>query len=196
VYLLSHLFLGGPAPVAATCSIALPCPPEATVVLENGDTDGDRQRSLTDAVHLLNWLFLEGAPPAETCSCKPGAGCEPPCEPPDLCLPAASEPLTFTCTSALATCEDVRAVYNFLTERVDPSCNPAVGCHVVLGHCGIGLGGCWYAVSRTVKQEYLDALAERFLELGGLRECVSGVCDCAPPPPSASCVEGRCLADR
>ena len=30
---------------------------------ENGDTNGDGKRDLSDAVHMLNWLFGDGAPP-------------------------------------------------------------------------------------------------------------------------------------
>ena len=34
-----------------------------SVLLENGDTNGDRERDVSDAVHLLNWLFLGGTEP-------------------------------------------------------------------------------------------------------------------------------------
>lgn len=53
VYVLNHLFLGGPAPEC----------PDAADANDSGDLN------LTDAVYTLNWLFLGGAPPP-----SPGPG--------------------------------------------------------------------------------------------------------------------------
>jgi formylglycine-generating enzyme required for sulfatase activity len=61
VYLLSWLFLGGPAPVEAG-----DCEPPL-----NGDTNGDDARDIGDAVYLLSWLFLGGPEPVAVGSCEP-----------------------------------------------------------------------------------------------------------------------------
>ena len=61
VFLLRHLFAGGPAPVC----------------LETADTNDDGALNLSDAVYLLNYLFADGAPPAEpwsACGVDPAAG--------------------------------------------------------------------------------------------------------------------------
>jgi hypothetical protein len=49
VFILNHLFLGGPVP---------PC-------LEAADADGNGKLNLSDAVYLFNHLFLGGPPPPE-----------------------------------------------------------------------------------------------------------------------------------
>jgi hypothetical protein len=53
VYLLSHLFLGGPAPAPLACGAGASASP-------NGDTNGDGALDLSDAIHHLYWLYLGG----------------------------------------------------------------------------------------------------------------------------------------
>ena len=36
---------------------------ETRVATENGDTNGDGKRDLSDAIYLLRWLFLDGTEP-------------------------------------------------------------------------------------------------------------------------------------
>jgi hypothetical protein len=65
VFLLNHLFLGGPEP---DC-------------LEACDVDGSDFVNITDAIYVLNYLFLGGAPLAPPAGCEsliiPGSlGCE------------------------------------------------------------------------------------------------------------------------
>jgi hypothetical protein len=63
--------------------------------------------------------------------------------------------------------------YNF-------GCAPA-DCGVVLGHCDIGLGACWY-LGRP--QPLLDRLAALYVSLG----CATSTpCQCPPPQVTASC---------
>ena len=60
VYLLSHLFLGGPAPVPlAYCGMQKP--------VENGDTNGDAAVDISDSACLLGWLFIGGPAPVDAC---------------------------------------------------------------------------------------------------------------------------------
>jgi hypothetical protein len=71
VYLLSHLFLGGPGPVPlAYCAGAAPA-------VRNGDTNGDGSLDLSDGVHLLNWLAAGGLAPEPACPGGSGAGRNP-----------------------------------------------------------------------------------------------------------------------
>jgi hypothetical protein len=56
VYLLSHLFLGGPEPVPVACG-----PDPAAIA--NGDANGDRSVDLSDGIYLLSHLFLGGPAP-------------------------------------------------------------------------------------------------------------------------------------
>jgi len=71
IYLLTHLFQGGPAPE--------PCPGAAGagggVVSGNGDVNGDNGLDLSDAIYLLTHLF-QGGPASEPC---PEAGGEAAC---------------------------------------------------------------------------------------------------------------------
>ena len=86
------------------------------------------------------------------------------------------------------TCASIEARYEQVLEE-KASCEQPTDCRITAGHCGAGIGGCWYAVSGDVSE--LDTLAERYRDLG----CTSVVCRCAAPPESASCVAGRCMAD-
>ena len=68
VFLLTHLFRGGPAPVPmATCD-------DDPALIENGDTNGDATVDVSDAIRLFGWLYLGGAAPVEPCF--EGAGAE------------------------------------------------------------------------------------------------------------------------
>lgn len=61
IYLLSHLFLGSPAPVPLLlCGTDEP-------FIRNGDSNGDGALDVSDPVHLLSWLYSAGAEPAAAC---------------------------------------------------------------------------------------------------------------------------------
>ena len=86
------------------------------------------------------------------------------------------------------TCESIEAAY-FAAVAVD-QCMDAGECKIIDGHCGVGLGGCYYAVNQSVDEAALDALAQMYSDLG----CTSGVCDCAEPPATLECsAEGHCM---
>ncbi len=70
------------------------------------------------------------------------------------------------------------------------SCTTSGGCRVADGHCGIGLGGGYYALNDFVNQSDLNALAEQF-ELLVMRTD-TGVCDCPSPPISVDCKADGC----
>jgi hypothetical protein len=53
VYLLSHLFLGGPAPAPALAALC----PEGAPALANGDANGDGAIDISDGIRMLAWLF-------------------------------------------------------------------------------------------------------------------------------------------
>lgn len=90
--------------------------------------------------------------------------------------------------AALADCAAVVAAYEELM-TVHRSCREDADCHVVLGHCAQGLGGCWYAVEQRVSADDAERLAGRHRELG----CGGGVCRCARPPDAAACRDGLCV---
>ena len=184
VYTLTALFLGGPAPVRATCREVRQCPPWRSTYLANGDTNGDTTLDLSDVTYLLNWLFLEGPPPHPLCSCLPESECL--CDAPGLCVPGPVGPV---CTNDLRTCDEVFELYRFLTEEDGALCEGPDSCHYVDGHCAVGLGGCFYFVNQSVRSQHLDALARRWNELG---PCAAWVCDCGRPQRMPACTDGRC----
>lgn len=76
IYLLGHLFGGGPAPVElAYCGAA----PSA---MRNGDTNGDGYLDVGDAVSLLSYLYGDGQEPVAACEAVKGAGNVPRVAPP------------------------------------------------------------------------------------------------------------------
>jgi hypothetical protein len=186
VYTLTHLFLGGPAPVAAGCPPEVQCADDLLTTLRNGDVNGDEKLDVADAVYELVWLFLGGKEPEPLCRCLEPRRCPEGCDEPARCVPDG--PDSFVCTSALSECDGVQAVYEFLTGDYGVLCDGELECQVVFGHCGVGLGGCFYALSSRVDPADLDALAERFTALG----CTGPVCRCIRPPESAVCAGIGC----
>lgn len=61
IYLLSHLFLGGPEPAPLASCDGLPQP------LKNGDANGDGVLDVSDPIGLLGWLFAGGSRPVDVC---------------------------------------------------------------------------------------------------------------------------------
>lgn len=95
---------------------------------------------------------------------------------------------TGTTGGGLEGCLDIAATYEELVAKI--VCNSDEQCHVLDGHCEIGLGGCWHVVNQEVTQDDLDTLADTFEGLA----CMGGVCACAPPPAKAECKDGMCSA--
>ena len=95
---------------------------------------------------------------------------------------------TDTTDTGGVTCESIEAAY-FAAVAVD-QCMDVGECKIIDGHCGVGLGGCYYAVNQSVDEAALDALAQMYSDLG----CTNGVCDCAEPPATLECsAEGHCM---
>jgi hypothetical protein len=90
-------------------------------------------------------------------------------------------------TGGFGSCAEIEAAY--AGEVSLTQCSGDEDCKIVLGHCGVGLGGCDYAVNVEVSETLLDQLADAYVAAN----CTQGVCDCAPPPAMAVCVEGTCV---
>lgn len=90
------------------------------------------------------------------------------------------------------TCADLEAEYEALVGVTASMCGAPGECHIVYGHCGVGLGGCHYALNVSTTQEALNDLASRWTAMG----CDAGrpVCDCPMPPEDVRCDAGGCLA--
>jgi hypothetical protein len=90
-------------------------------------------------------------------------------------------------TTGSLSCSEIEAEYESLVTMTD--CQGDDECKIIAGHCGVGLGGCDYAVNVSVAVTALDDLAEAYVA----GNCTNGVCDCAPPPASAVCMNGTCV---
>ncbi len=84
-------------------------------------------------------------------------------------------------------CDAIEMEYEMLASTSN-ECQSDDQCHVVDGHCWMGIGGCWYVVNDTLEQTDLDALAQQFGDQG----CFGPICLCAAPPDSVGCVDGIC----
>jgi hypothetical protein len=62
-------------------------------------------------------------------------------------------------------------------------------CHIVVGHCSVGLGGCHYALNTAVEQGELDALGAMWAQ----GQCGGAVCGCIQPPVVSVCDNGHCI---
>lgn len=96
------------------------------------------------------------------------------------------------CEGSGDTCAALEAMYEALVGPTSMRCGAPGECHILFGHCGVGLGGCHYALNTGVTQAQLDALATRWTAMG----CDVGrpVCDCPVPPDMVRCDAGGCLA--
>jgi hypothetical protein len=102
--------------------------------------------------------------------------------------PATCESAHANCAEATRSCTEIRAVYDEYATR--DACEEDSDCRLTFGHCGTGIGSCHYFMNRQWPAEGLDALATEFQAEG----CSGPVCDCAQPPASVQCVDGRCAA--
>jgi hypothetical protein len=85
-------------------------------------------------------------------------------------------------------CDAIVSQYNMLAEG-SSDCMQDDDCHVVDGHCWMGLGGCWYVVNQSLKQGDLDALANQYQGA----QCFGPICACIMPPVDVGCVDGTCM---
>ncbi len=98
---------------------------------------------------------------------------------------------TDTETTDGLSCGEIEFNYEALvSDSGNLSCVTDDECHVVFGHCDVGLGGCWYVVNQSLTQAELDALA---FEYQG-KNCFGAICLCLPPPNEVGCVDGFCSA--
>lgn len=94
-----------------------------------------------------------------------------------------------TTDTGFESCEMIEQLYQDLVEGPAASvCNVDADCHVVDGHCWLGLGGCWYVVNQSVQQSELETLADGFTGLG----CFGPICLCVEAPAAVACVDGTC----
>ncbi len=186
IFLLQHLFVGGPKPEQATCSPFLDCDPIAIErVHENGDINGDKAIDVSDPIRLLMWLFGSAPPPAPACVCKSQLACDD-CAAPARCLPGTAD--EFVCTDNLETCNQVANLYDFLVDSFSQCGGDA--CHVLAGHCTVGLGGCHYGVTTALEQADLNELAARWVDLGCF-DPADPICECPAPPETVGCSESN-----
>jgi hypothetical protein len=85
-------------------------------------------------------------------------------------------------------CDQIELEYDMLANS-STDCMTDDQCHVVDGHCWMGLGGCWYVVNDSLTQADLDALADQYQAA----MCFGPICACIPPPNSVGCVNGTCM---
>lgn len=135
-------------------------------------------------------------PPAPAPAASPIPDAPPPPMPPpppelspEEAIAAASVPPVGGEVGSLVTCGDVARAYGELMET-NRSCGGDEDCRVLEGSCEIGLGGCWYAVHRSVGYDDADRLAARYRDLA----CGGPVCRCAGAPAQAICRQGVCTA--
>lgn len=84
-------------------------------------------------------------------------------------------------------CEAIEMEYDSLVMS-GQRCETPGSCVVLNGHCGVGLGDCYYGAS-GITQDELDSIAGRWTSAG----CTGAVCDCPPPPEMVRCDAGGCL---
>ena len=90
-------------------------------------------------------------------------------------------------SQAPMSCAEIRAAYDDLVSEKNRTCGVPEDCQLLGGQCGVGLGGCYHAVNKTVSQEQIDLLGTRFHDSG----CFGAVCRC-PGPPAVECRDRLC----
>jgi DNA mismatch repair ATPase MutL len=93
-----------------------------------------------------------------------------------------------TTDTGVESCQEIESTYVSLVES-NTGCDADAQCHVVDGHCGNGLGGCWYVVNDNLQQADLDELFDAFQ---GMACPPLVICACLPPPAVFACVDGTC----
>ena len=123
-----------------------------------------------DDLSELGLIYSEGGCTGAVCRCTP--------PPPSRCDAGAC---------VLTSCEDIGDAYAALVNEAT-SCREDGDCQVLNGQCGVGLGGCYEVVNRSLSQGDLSGLGRLFSSA----DCTQAVCDCAPPP-QALCRESVCV---
>jgi len=85
-------------------------------------------------------------------------------------------------------CEDIEYDYDQFHSDIYTECENDGDCISVWGDCGVGLGGCHYAVnSELYQQESVSNLVDLWIE----NDCMEWVCDCFDLP-SSHCIDNTC----
>jgi len=93
-----------------------------------------------------------------------------------------------TCLDEPYLCEDVEYDYDQLHSGEYAQCEDNSDCIAVWGDCGVGLGGCHYAVNESFyNQDEVSNLVSIWLD----NDCMQWVCDCASLP-NTMCNNGFC----
>lgn len=106
------------------------------------------------------------------------------------CPPA---PKSASCVSGVCqpdkalSCAEIKTRYDDLTKNAT-SCTEDADCKLLYGHCGTGLGGCYYYANGSLSQADLDALSKQWQSQG----CSGPVCRCTAPPKALACKSGVC----
>ncbi len=92
------------------------------------------------------------------------------------------------CLNEPYVCEDIEYDYDQLHSGEYTSCEVNNDCMAVWGDCGVGLGGCHYAVNPLLyDQDAVSDLVPMWLD----NDCMQWVCDCASLPNTV-CNNGSC----
>lgn len=94
------------------------------------------------------------------------------------------------CSACTSDCNDCIKAYDSLITH-NQSCLQDSDCHILTGHCGSALGGCYMATNRDVQQPDFDALNDKWLSKGC--ETARPVCACLAPPTDAICEDNVCI---
>jgi len=85
-------------------------------------------------------------------------------------------------------CEEIEFIYNELYTNTYNYCEQDNDCISVWGDCGVGLGGCHYAINESLFNQ--DEINE-WVDLWNENDCMQWVCDCFDLP-YAECNLGQC----
>lgn len=101
--------------------------------------------------------------------------------------PPSCEETHAHCAEKARSCNDLTVTYYEYASR--DACEDDADCQIVLGHCGVGIGGCYHLMNTQWPADGLATLADEYVAGG----CTGAICDCAPTPTSVQCVDGRCV---
>ncbi len=128
---------------------------------------------------------IDGGPAVLRCADDGSCFAPEPCGADETCV---SDGQSASCSGPVAGCGAIEAEYDgLLADPANKSCGDVSDCKTIDGHCGVGLGGCSYAVAQDFDESQLDALALQYTD----QMCTQGVCDCAEAPP-LTCTDGLC----
>ncbi len=92
------------------------------------------------------------------------------------------------CLDDSNTCEEIEYEYNQLHSDYYTQCEDYNDCIAVWGDCGVGLGGCHYAINESLyNQNSVNQLVSNWVD----NDCMEWVCDCFDLP-SSICSNGNC----